>query len=401
VAEDEPSTAPERPRARGDRGGSDTASPAEPATAPGGAPVDEPGTVTDFSPSTPAPFPTAWPRLASEDLPHLKRSARALPRSVDALVDRAAALLGVAPKHLGDALYPCAPEQLAGALGDPLAAVVLRAAEGRILVELDLALAGAVVDRVLGGEGAAGVARLDDLQRGVLLFAAAHLTEGLPWVAQAVVTTPLAFAAALGDRGASVWSHEVRLGELHGVVRVWVPAATSLRPRPASLPALGLEMVAHAGETTLEAEDLRGLRAGDVVLLDEVFTPGVRVRARGARRLTIHCDAELRVLRHELVLSPPVGEGGKEAMSNEAPDDAAIGDPREAFGDAPVELSVEVARFRMTLAELAEVRPGEVLRAGVEVGTRVVLRAGDEVVAEGELVDVEGQTGVRIHRLAT
>ncbi len=70
-----------------------------------------------------------------------------------------------------------------------------------------------------------------------------------------------------------------------------------------------------------------------------------------------------------------------------------------AVGDTPVTLSVEIARLTLPYEELAKLRPGEVLRTGHAVGDRVTLRAGDVVIATGELVDVEGEVGVRLERL--
>jgi type III secretion protein Q len=60
---------------------------------------------------------------------------------------------------------------------------------------------------------------------------------------------------------------------------------------------------------------------------------------------------------------------------------------------------VELARVELTVAQLASLRAGEVLTTGTMVGTQVALRAGDRVVARGELVDVEGELGVRILEL--
>lgn len=84
-------------------------------------------------------------------------------------------------------------------------------------------------------------------------------------------------------------------------------------------------------------------------------------------------------------------------MTNSVPLHAAL----DLVGDAPIELRVELARVALTLSELAEMRPGEVLVTGRPLGTEVVLRAGDRAVATGELVDVEGELGVRVLRLGT
>ena len=65
-------------------------------------------------------------------------------------------------------------------------------------------------------------------------------------------------------------------------------------------------------------------------------------------------------------------------------------------GDAPIEVVVEVARFTLPLEELAALRTGEVLTTGQPIGEQVTVRASGQAIARGELVDVDGQIGVRI-----
>jgi len=67
-----------------------------------------------------------------------------------------------------------------------------------------------------------------------------------------------------------------------------------------------------------------------------------------------------------------------------------------AAGDAPVDVVVELARVALPLGELAALRPGEVLVTGRSLGERVTLRVGERILAQGELVDVDGEIGVRI-----
>ena len=65
-------------------------------------------------------------------------------------------------------------------------------------------------------------------------------------------------------------------------------------------------------------------------------------------------------------------------------------------GDVPIEVAVEIARFTLALEEIGALRTGEILSTGCPIGERVTLRVGGRVVANGELVDVEGDVGVRI-----
>jgi flagellar motor switch/type III secretory pathway protein FliN len=72
--------------------------------------------------------------------------------------------------------------------------------------------------------------------------------------------------------------------------------------------------------------------------------------------------------------------------------DRAVG----VAGDAAVSVSVEIARFTMPLEELAALRAGEVVVTGRAIGEQVAIRAGERTIASGELVDVDGEVGVRI-----
>lgn len=79
----------------------------------------------------------------------------------------------------------------------------------------------------------------------------------------------------------------------------------------------------------------------------------------------------------------------------ESTSDAAISGSNFA-ADAAIELQAEVARFSLTLSELQKLQQGDVLVTGRRIGERVALRVSGQPFAEGELVDVEGELGVRI-----
>jgi type III secretion system YscQ/HrcQ family protein len=89
-------------------------------------------------------------------------------------------------------------------------------------------------------------------------------------------------------------------------------------------------------------------------------------------------------------MSSPAGADSQHGSEAEDPS-------RSDFAvDAPIELQVEVARFSLTLAELQRLRPGDVLATGRRIGEHVKLRIAGQAFAEGELVDIEGELGVRI-----
>jgi flagellar motor switch protein FliN len=65
----------------------------------------------------------------------------------------------------------------------------------------------------------------------------------------------------------------------------------------------------------------------------------------------------------------------------------------------PVQVHVVVGEKQCTLADLFEMEEGQVLELDKSLGGAVDLMVRDKVVARGELVQVDGQLGVRIIRV--
>ena len=68
----------------------------------------------------------------------------------------------------------------------------------------------------------------------------------------------------------------------------------------------------------------------------------------------------------------------------------------ESMGDVPVVVRVEIGMVQLPAREWAKLSTGDVLTLGKRIGEHVVLRVAGEEVARGELVEVEGEIGVRI-----
>lgn len=68
----------------------------------------------------------------------------------------------------------------------------------------------------------------------------------------------------------------------------------------------------------------------------------------------------------------------------------------EIVGETPLTVRLELGALEMSAAEWAALKPGDVLQSGRRLDEPVVLRAGGREIARGELVDVEGELGVRI-----
>lgn len=71
----------------------------------------------------------------------------------------------------------------------------------------------------------------------------------------------------------------------------------------------------------------------------------------------------------------------------------------QAVLDAPLVVRVELGAVSMKAREWAALRPGDVIETGRRIAEPVVLRAAGRVLAHGELVNVEGELGVRVTRL--
>jgi flagellar motor switch/type III secretory pathway protein FliN len=68
--------------------------------------------------------------------------------------------------------------------------------------------------------------------------------------------------------------------------------------------------------------------------------------------------------------------------------------------DAPLVVRVEVGAVTLTASEWAALGPGDVVALGRRVHEPIVLRVAGAEVARGELVDIEGELGVRIRERA-
>lgn len=366
-----------------------------------------------------APYPLAsLARVSRAETLVLQRLARSLDAS-----PFAAAAADLSPL-LGGTLEiePAALERWpAGAMGKrddvPLVAIAIGDALAgpgvRLALELDPDLAGLLVDRALGaqdGEPRLSAGPASDGERGVLAYVAARALApaGGRLRVVAVLTSTASLHAAVGDGALSAWPARLSVGAVSGWARLWIPDAWSppLVPRdPASWTrALEIELSIVAGHATLPAAELASLEPGDVLLPDTLSITRAPhsgevslVAASGgpAFRANLRADGAL-----------VLGEAARDVLAPARPHRATVvadmqrPEPlSDAVNEVPVELRVEIGRVIVRVADLAALRPGEILTTGSPVGARVVLRAAGEIVATGELCDVEGELGVRVLEL--
>ncbi|HEX4355196.1 MAG TPA: type III secretion system cytoplasmic ring protein SctQ, partial [Polyangiales bacterium] len=213
-------------------------------------------------------------------------------------------------------------------------------------------------------------------------------------------------AVALGDGAIAGCAIDLGVDDDAGTVRMYATErlVTPKRPRPKlrSLDALPLTLIAQIGASALPLTELRALRCGDTIVLDQSSVVFDQTAQRFSGHVIAHVagsgthlvcglrDRSVEVESLTIVKEPSMTSG----RISQAPDSRST--VPDIAADAPIELSVELARFSLTLGELQRTRPGDVLVTGRAIGELVTLRAGGRAIAQGDLVDVDGEVGLRI-----
>jgi type III secretion system YscQ/HrcQ family protein len=160
---------------------------------------------------------------------------------------------------------------------------------------------------------------------------------------------------------------------------------------------IGLSLVNRAELRRLEVGS--AFVPGEGLFVDRAANGlGVLAAATAERGVRVELSsAEGIVLRDEtLALAPDVEVSG-DAMDESNDVNQTLTD---AVLEAPVVVRIELAAVSMTAGDWAKLRPGDVIETGRRVAEPVLLRVGGRVVARGELVDIEGELGVRVRELA-
>jgi flagellar motor switch/type III secretory pathway protein FliN len=155
---------------------------------------------------------------------------------------------------------------------------------------------------------------------------------------------------------------------------------------------LSVPVVAAASWTT--ARELSALQVGDAWMPADGRSL--------AESLTLRSGAALVVAgaRADRGLAATLEDGGRLVLGRASEEltmtDAAEDTILESALDAPVVVRVEVGSVELSAREWASLAPGDVVTLDRRVGTPVLLRAGGAELGQGELVDVDGELGVRI-----
>jgi flagellar motor switch protein FliM len=282
-------------------------------------------------------------------------------------------------------------------------------------VAIDRWLALGIVAATLGMPAPIALRRLGPVERGVL---GGHLAALLARWGQSI-------AIDLGDGGradgdASLMPVAVRAeaAGTAGMVRIQVPAewlalggaavsARSNRPRANELRAIAERLstvaVIEIAVTTLRLAELEGARAGDAVVFDGSAWPGEGERPVALRigdqaaSARLNANGQLVVVGRFQAVVERTGPMTDDRDKIDADRVAAAG--AELLAAAPIEIVAEVGRIVLRGDEVLGLGEGSVLSLG-RPGTIVDLVVGGRTWARGELVNVDGELGVRITELA-
>lgn len=244
------------------------------------------------------------------------------------------------------------------------------------LLALDPAFAVRAAGQLLGYDEAelAAPRPLGAAEAGALQWLAAHLLARAG-LAGRVAGPGRPDADVLPDPWTLAVELEVALGPRRGRAVLLVPERrlhAAPRATPAVPPDVDLRLAVIRARAALGADRVRGLRAGDVVLF-----PDTRPRLALARRTaTVALDGAGRVTLETDFAEDPMAD--------------------DLLEHAEVELAIQLGHVTINARRLGELRPGSVLELDRPLGGPVEIWAGKRLVGRGELVDVDGQLGVRL-----
>lgn len=345
-------------------------------------------------------------------------------------------------------------------LGDPSFLVVLApgALKERVVLEVELPLAHNLVDMLLGGVGeTVGLRPLTDIEEGVMSFVvlealkalAPALDPALPKLRLETVARGVEdVASRLGDDDRMVVVHlNAALGPHTGLVRLVIPAAVvgaaelgqaaaerrsrlnaDLQQNQWMLSTVRSWMRVEIGQAEIASEDLAYIRVKDVVLLDALTArpdrgeEGTAVLRLGGGSSRVEAevfleDGQYKARVTSIVIGepafqravpPPEGEdgftqsetGGSPESEGQSVDTMNKPEGSDLLADIPLQIAVELARVAVSADEVVALRVGHVIELHRSAGEPVELSVNGKVVARGELVEVEGQLGVRVLSLA-
>ena len=317
-----------------------------------------------------------------------------------------------------------------------------------------MTLATHAIDRLLGGTGDSGqiLRPLTEIEEGVLSFVLLkvlqHLNTG--WQNGRELALSLdRFAGKLSDvqdlidavTGYHLVGVRVTVGSTNGYARVFLPqplvvkSFSSQPPQgPATtqeldymrkiLPSLGdLNVVGRVEAATLDLNpaDIASLEVGDIIILENhqltksagglegtAFVKLGTGQNGGIRGRLVNVGDQTRLEILEIVIQEQPPEGamvtdGDNAAQGEA---KPVAEPADNMGgtagllrDVPAPVVVELGRIRLNAAQVTRLRAGQIIRLPRGPNDPVDLVVNGKLFARGELIEVDGELGVRLQQV--
>jgi flagellar motor switch/type III secretory pathway protein FliN len=296
------------------------------------------------------------------------------------------------------------------------AVVSLRTADDAVRVELDVEreLARVLVGRIIGkparlGDPRAAVAPEVEGALVALVCSVARRAHGSSEALLPIGSGALRFAPGERRLGVEV---TILIGPEAYAARATIHVRRPFESREAnpsadlaSLGALPISLPVVVATSLADAPEVLTLSAGDVWLPGSGWSVHHGPSARGGALLG---SVILTAPGADRGIRATIGEAGEivvvgvetlqhdaEAISMGANQDDRPATP-EAILEAPVVVRVELGSVTMTAREWSLLGAGDVIAVGRRVSEPVILRIAGMEVARGELVDIEGELGVRI-----
>jgi hypothetical protein len=282
----------------------------------------------------------------------------------------------------------------------------------------------ALAQRLLGGPAELAAPRpLTHVEQSLWALVVATALEDLAIAGEVIPRVSVEPAPVL-DRPVTI-SLDVMLGELAIAVELHAPALDLRVPPPRPLPAWAdrtmIDCPIVVGRCALPEDAVRRLAVRDIVTLERPLAGHPEAGGRGADAgLAVHpggrgadtglavrpggrgpdaapaiphgCgpDAELVIFGGAVGLRAAPNAVSAEACTGYVPRDMSLPD------DAHVELTVALGTTQLSLRQVVELAVGQIIQLGRPLAGPFELRAAGRTIGRGELVDVDGELGVRI-----
>lgn len=287
-----------------------------------------------------------------------------------------------------------------GSVPEDTVAVALRRDEAAGRLSMPVALASRWVDRAIGaGETFAPVRALGPAERGVLIALLGPVLDSLGWSVTLGPAPDLSGPAVV-----------LRVVSTAGAGPVWLQADAVGRGRlsAARSALVPIQAALWLASTTLAAGPLAELSVGDLLVFDavpalpvadeqswplDIVVGGFRAAGR------VDCEGRVSVAEGWRAKDDPARDQTRKPRKDVTMDPDKTDPAAAALAAAPLEVIAELGRLTLRGEEVLALAPGVVLGLRVERTSAVSLRVGGELWAEGELVNVEGELGVRVTRL--